>query len=232
MAVSANSGRAAVAERGKAGAGRKFSITIQVPEEVGAGWPDRATAERLVNEVYQAMGGQAPAARPARRSRAAAVVAAFAVGAAVGYLGAASFPSLRSPGTGAPGQAPAPSVAEQPAPSEAVSSPPAAASGQAESAVQPATPAPTEPPAPSPAPAPTAPLPAGEYRVQVGAFRQRENATAQAARLARDGFVAEIRRSGILYVVLVGPPRPRADADRLAARLRERGYDALVIRAP
>lgn len=220
-----------MAERGKAGSGRKFSITIQVPEEVGAGWPDRATAERLIHEVYQAMGGQVPAARPGTRSRAAALILVFALGAAGGYLGAAGLPLLRprSAGPTAVPQASAPSAPSPESPAPAEASPPAAAPE-----AEPATPPPSlqappaEPPAVSPAPA----APAAEYRVQVGAFRQRANAVAQVGRLSRDGFQAEIRRSGILYVVVVGPPRSREDADLLVARLRERGYDALVVRAP
>ncbi|MDR7507122.1 MAG: SPOR domain-containing protein [Armatimonadota bacterium] len=220
-----------MAERGKAGSGRKFSITIQVPEEVGAGWPDRATAERLIHEVYQAMGGQVPAARPGPRSRAAALLLAFALGAASGYLGAAGLPLLRPRSAGPPAVQPAPAPAasapESPAPAEA--SPPAASAEAEPTTPQPSPQAPpAEPSAASPAPV----APAAEYRVQAGAFRQRANAVAQVGRLARDGFQAEIRRSGILYVVVVGPPHSREDADLLAARLRERGYDALVVRAP
>jgi cell division septation protein DedD len=218
-----------VAERGKAGSGRKFSITIQVPEEVGAGWPDRATAERLVSEVYQAMGGQAPSARPARRSRVVAVVAAFALGAVAGYGGAAVVTGLRSRVGTAPAAEPTqlPPASERPAEVPVITPQPAPAAEPAS-----APPPQAAAPAPSPAASPAAPAPDGLYRVQVGAFRLRENATAQVARLARDGFRAEVRRFGVLYVVLVGPSQSRDDADRLAARLRERGYDALVTRGP
>src|SRR5438309_2078786 len=53
-----------VNERPKTGSGKKFSISIQVPDDMATQWPDRSTAERLIEEIFRAMSG-ASLARPA-----------------------------------------------------------------------------------------------------------------------------------------------------------------------
>jgi len=63
-----------VNERPKTGSGKKFSISIQVPDDMAAQWPDRSTAERLIEEIFRAMSGASPAPPPARRIRTPVVV--------------------------------------------------------------------------------------------------------------------------------------------------------------
>ena len=67
------------------------------------------------------------------------------------------------------------------------------------------------------------------YRVQVGAFAERSNASELVARLLVDGFTAYIVRDGQLLKVRVGAFRERAQADELTARLRTKGYSVAII---
>src|SRR5437016_10772263 len=62
--LKAELGGSTVNERPKTGSGKKFSISIQVPDDMAAQWPDRSTAERLIEEIFRAMSGASPA-RPA-----------------------------------------------------------------------------------------------------------------------------------------------------------------------
>ena len=75
--------------------------------------------------------------------------------------------------------------------------------------------------------------PAGAWAVQVGAFGSEKSARKLADRLAGDGFdvfVTPMSRSGkTLHRVRVGPVPERADAERLAARLKERKLPAAVV---
>jgi N-acetylmuramoyl-L-alanine amidase len=71
--------------------------------------------------------------------------------------------------------------------------------------------------------------PGALYRVQVGAFAERSNASEMVARLLADGFTAYIVRDGGLLKVRVGAFRDRAAADELAARLRAKGYSVAII---
>lgn len=207
-----------MAERAKAGSGRKFSITIQVPDDVAAEWPQRSTAEKLIHEVYAAMGGSpaAPGVTPRVRPRmlVIAVAGLFVAGLVGGYLGARGYQTVS--GSRRP---PATVSAPQPAAEvAAVSSPPPVAVPPPESA----------PPAGLPAAGDGAPT--VTYRVQVGAFRQPEYARDLVQRLQRDGFRAEMTQSGRLTLVLLGRFRVRADAERFAAHLKARRYDAFVTR--
>ncbi|HEU5297914.1 MAG TPA: SPOR domain-containing protein [bacterium] len=63
----------------------------------------------------------------------------------------------------------------------------------------------------------------------MGAFRQRINADQLAIRLRADGYRPVIRTAGEFLLVTVGSFPSRSGAERLAAQLRARRYDALVI---
>lgn len=226
-----------MAEPTKSGAGKKFSITIQVPEDVTAQWPDRATAEKLVQEVYTAMGTSSASpqkaplqmaspprvvAPPTRRGIAGVVVAALVAGGVGGYLGARLYlgPMADHPVTTTPARA-------QPSPSSSVQSQPADQPvTSASPAAQPPSALPGEQMADS---KPAASVPA-TYNVQVGAYKIRENAEVLLQRLQQDGFQAEIVRSSGLYVVQLGPLPSLQDAGRLVERLKLHQYDAVVLR--
>jgi DedD protein len=96
------------------------------------------------------------------------------------------------------------------------------------------------PPAPVPVPrdvaqkpAPASPVEPGSFAVQLGSFRDRDNAD----RLVRDmtgkgfaAFVAPIKSGGReLYRVRVGPTRDRAQAEALAAQLRRVGQSGSIV---
>lgn len=78
------------------------------------------------------------------------------------------------------------------------------------------------------APQEPAPLPRGLYRVQAGAFAQKANAEAQAARLKAAGYDAFLRESAGLYRVQAGAFASRANAEAQAERLKKDGFDAFV----
>ncbi len=228
-----------MAEPTKSGAGKKFSITIQVPEDVTAQWPDRATAEKLVQEVYTAMGASSTSpqkappqmaspprvvAPPTRRGIAGVVLAALVAGGVGGYLGARLYlgPMADRPVTTTPARA--------------QTSPSSTSSVQSQPVDQPVTSASpaTQPPSAQPAEQmadskPAASVPA-TYNVQVGAYKIRENAEVLLQRLQQDGFQAEIVRSSGLYVVQLGPLPSLQDAGRLVERLKLHQYDAVVLR--
>jgi DedD protein len=96
----------------------------------------------------------------------------------------------------------------------------------------------TPPPATVPPPAAqavaAAPAP-GDWAVQVGAFGSVATARKLVSDLERDGYsayIAPLTRSGkTLHRVRVGPEPVRADADRLASRLKARGLPASVVAA-
>ncbi len=229
-----------MAEQTKSGAGKKFSITIQVPQDVTAQWPDRATAEKLVQEVYTAMGSsstspaKAPpqiaspprvAAPPTRRGIAGVVIAALVAGGIGGYLGARLYlgPMADRPVATAPARAePSPSSSASAVPSQPVDQPltsasPAAQAPSVQSGEQ------------TVGSKPVASVPA-TYNVQVGAYKIRANAEVLLQRLQQDGFHAEIVRSSGLYVVQLGPLPSLQDAGRLVERLKLYQYDAVVLR--
>lgn len=232
-------GGATVSERPKAGSGKKFSITIQVPDDVAAQWPDRSTAERLIEEIFRAMSGPAPAQPAPARIRAPVVAlflaVLFAVGLVAGYLGARAYGVVSSP-------------VDRPATAAGLRTEPAAQPQTAATQTEPASPQPavdaSAPAAPAveaqPAPAASPPrtpaqpslTPAVVYHVQIGAFRLRENADTLAQLLARDGFKATITESGKLFIVYIGTFTDQKDAARLAHDLRAHHYDVAVISAP
>jgi len=77
-----------------------------------------------------------------------------------------------------------------------------------------------------PAPSASAPsLPSEPYRVAVGAFGQRTNAEAQAARFRTAGYPVFLGSQGDLTLVLVGPYDDEAQARRVAAEIRSGDYD-------
>lgn len=85
-----------------------------------------------------------------------------------------------------------------------------------------------------PTAAATANAPAkGGWAVQVGAFGSAESARKLARELGAAGYTAyeaPVTRAGkTLYRVRVGPEAARADADRLATRLKARGLPATVV---
>ncbi|HVH30929.1 MAG TPA: SPOR domain-containing protein [bacterium] len=228
-----------MAEPARSGAGKKFSITIQVPEDITAQWPDRATAEKLVQEVYTAMGTSStppPKASPQiavppqgvtpplRRGIAGVVLAALVAGGVGGYLGARFYlgPMADRTVVTAPARA-------EPSPSSASAIP----SGPADQPLTSASPAAQAPAAQPAEPAadsrPVASAPAA-YNIQVGAYKIRENAEVLLQRLQQDGFQAQIVRSGGLYVVQLGPLQSLPDAGRLVEKLKEHQYDAVVLR--
>lgn len=97
-------------------------------------------------------------------------------------------------------------------------------------------------PAPRPAPvaatepapkAPSSSVAKGGWAVQVGAFSSADAARKLVKDLGAAGYrayEAPIARSGkTLHRVRVGPEADRADADRLAARLKARGLPATVV---
>ncbi len=224
-------GGAVVPERPKMGSGKKFSITIQVPDDVAAQWPERATAEKLIHEVYTAMGGTAAAPRattpraeaPRARRGALAILLAglFAGGVIGGYLGARGFLEI----TASPGR---PVAAPRPAQPTSPTRPP-----QADLSTQPAPPAAEPQPSPTivlPVPAgPAVGAPATVFNVQVGAYRVRENAEALIEQLRQDGFKAHVVQFSGMYLVQMGTLQTRGDADRLVAKLKAKHYDAYVI---
>jgi cell division protein FtsN len=116
----------------------------------------------------------------------------------------------------------------------------------------------TRPPAPAPAPAPaspaappaaaasSAPRPSAAaasaaagtealmYFAQAGAYTRTEDADAQRAKLALQGFDAKIserEQSGrTVYRVRIGPFRARADAEQAVEQLKALGVDAALVR--
>jgi DedD protein len=73
----------------------------------------------------------------------------------------------------------------------------------------------------------------GRWAVQVGAFGSATSADKLIGDLKRAGFSAyeaPLSRSGkTLHRVRVGPEAERAEAERLAARLKDRGLPATVV---
>ncbi len=70
------------------------------------------------------------------------------------------------------------------------------------------------------------------YRVQVGAYRNREYAQDLAQRLMQDGFSAEILPDGPYYKVVSGSFENLDNAVRLERRLRQAGYPTYIIKKP
>lgn len=67
------------------------------------------------------------------------------------------------------------------------------------------------------------------YRVQVGLYRNKENAIRQQTQLAAKGYTADISRYGELYAVRVGKTGDLQDAIGLERILKHQGYDTLLV---
>jgi cell division protein FtsN len=72
------------------------------------------------------------------------------------------------------------------------------------------------------------------YYVQVGAYRNPEEANAQRARMAMSGFETEVseREQGgrLVYRVRMGPYETRAEAESIEQQLRTQGVDTALVR--
>ncbi|WP_404468992.1 N-acetylmuramoyl-L-alanine amidase [Sutcliffiella horikoshii] len=75
---------------------------------------------------------------------------------------------------------------------------------------------------------PTPPPVTRVYKVQVGAFRAKENADSLAAELNTKGFNTFVFREDNLYKVQAGAFSQKENADRLAATLRSQGYTTFI----
>ncbi len=161
----------------------------------------------------------------------------FAASMLVGYVGGQAF---LAPAKSAPqpprASTPTPVAAEPPA----QPAPPLGATRQPTISSTPTPPAPTQsaptsspsaavtPSKPAPSAAQSQPVTVG-FRVQVGAFRRKENADARMAQLKQDGYDPYIVTSGDLFRVIVGAFTDRENAIRLQEELHARGYDVLVL---
>lgn len=79
---------------------------------------------------------------------------------------------------------------------------------------------------PIPTPAPQT----GLYKVQVGAFKQKTNATALSNRLTNDGYSNFIFTESGLFKVQAGAFKDKSNADSLVQKLRKSGYQPYVFR--
>ena len=123
-----------------------------------------------------------------------------------------------------PAQRPAAPARPPPARSASLRTPPVPAGTPA---------APREPAALAAAPA--ASVPAGRYRIQAGAFRERGDADRLRASLILEGMDSHIRTSrtadGVWHRVMVGPFEDRAAAEKASSRLRtSRELDGRIVR--
>ena len=86
---------------------------------------------------------------------------------------------------------------------------------------------------PDTAPTQTKASSTGGWAVQVGAFGSAESARKLVGDLKKDGltaYVAPLNRNGkTLHRVRVGPVASRAEADKLAVRIKGRGLPASVV---
>lgn len=72
------------------------------------------------------------------------------------------------------------------------------------------------------------PTPGTLYRVQVGAFKLKSNATKMANKLKADGYDTLIVQANGLYKVQTGAFSVKANAENLAKKLRAAGYDTII----
>lgn len=136
---------------------------------------------------------------------------------------ASAPPAATPPAAAPPAAAPRPAAA----PSAAPAPPRAAASGPAAAAAAP------PPKASAPSKAGADPL---IYFAQAGAYSRSEDAEAQRAKLALQGFdaaISEREQSGrTVYRVRVGPFDARAGAEKAVQDLQAAGEDAALVRVP
>ena len=83
--------------------------------------------------------------------------------------------------------------------------------------------------APSKTETPTVEEPVSFYRVQVGAFSLKKNATAKCDAVKSAGFDAFVVQVGALWKVQVGAFAVRANADAMVRKLQAAGFLALVV---
>lgn len=67
------------------------------------------------------------------------------------------------------------------------------------------------------------------YKVQVGAYSKKANATTQANKLKKAGFDAVVVQVDKLYKVQVGAYSAKANADAMVAKLKKAGYTAVIV---
>lgn len=67
------------------------------------------------------------------------------------------------------------------------------------------------------------------YKVQVGAYSKKANATAQMNKLKKAGYDAFIVQEGNLFKVQVGAFSNKANADAMVAKLKKAGYTGLIV---
>ncbi|HEX5435597.1 MAG TPA: SPOR domain-containing protein [Gemmatimonadaceae bacterium] len=76
----------------------------------------------------------------------------------------------------------------------------------------------------------SAPTPTGRYTIQVAAFRHKDSAVKERARLMQLGFDTRIVEGGNLFRVRVGKFDTRADAEAMIKRLKVQHIDGLVTK--
>ncbi|MBE3575439.1 MAG: SPOR domain-containing protein, partial [Firmicutes bacterium] len=87
----------------------------------------------------------------------------------------------------------------------------------------------SQPPAAAPSGPAAAVSAAGTwYRVQVGAFRQQQNAAQVAQRIKEQGYPAFVS-TGPLFRVQAGAFQDRTRAEKLKRKLASQGFDATVV---
>ncbi|MBM4760832.1 N-acetylmuramoyl-L-alanine amidase [Bacillus sp. B15-48] len=91
---------------------------------------------------------------------------------------------------------------------------------------------PTSEPAPAPVPVsePEPAPPDGLYKVQVGAFRNKQSADQLTATLKSEGYETFVYSDQNLFKIQVGAFSEKSNADALAARLQNDGYETYVYR--
>lgn len=91
-------------------------------------------------------------------------------------------------------------------------------------------PAPTQKPVVKAPELPAQPKPGSGWSVQVNAFRSRGNAEKQTADLKAKGYPAFVSQAGGLFRVRIGSYPDRAEADRIAGKLKQEGLKPSVTR--
>jgi DedD protein len=152
--------------------------------------------------------------------------------------GTFKFPDLATKGGGANAAAVAPKadaaaapVVDQPEVSEDTPATKAAAApppAPAPAVVPPSAPA--QKPVVKAPELPAQPKPGSGWSVQVNAFRSRGNAEKQTADLKAKGYPAFVSQAGGLFRVRIGSYPDRAEADRVAGKLKQEGLKPSVTR--
>lgn len=204
---------------------KKLHITLDLPDDVAARLRESFTGERLKYESHRSIEDislpREPRVQLPRISAVLVLLALFAAGVVMGYTATGEIGTVfalvdRWATAWAPGADGAASPQRQ-APVTA--------------APRPATVVPSAqsvPPSPPRARSLGSPSPV-IYRVQVGAFRQKQNADALVSKLQSHGFNASSTLKAGLHRVQVGAFSVRKDADALAKELRAQRYDVIIV---